>query len=1288
MSKTYSELIKKLNRKGLPKFQGDQESSTFMEAATSDEWFAVPKWIKEQGYPQKVRDFFKNNEWAQVASANLIGLPQAPAMTGQYLGKQLNNNESEENQYGVDNNPYQDRVNRGLKPATTPQRKNISPIAESSFSKDFDFTNNKPSSELLKEAVSGNMLTDDPNIMADYQKAVKEEEPQKRNQYQEINPYAGVDIPSAAVFLGQSIKNKDLLGITAGGLKTGLGVARNIMSGMGMVQRQQDINREYDQNQKENLMGRPVMVGKDGGYIDFSKGGLRKYEEGGKMLPEEKVLTGEIMTGISENNKVVQPNAELENGEYIHSQDGSSIKVEGRDHKTDKDGNVVEGGGEKVELKEGDRVISNHLKLKGDNAKELSKMFDMKVSAKDTYAKAVDKAYSKIGLQKLIKEEESIIKKIKETKDVKDETTQNLNKEFLSKRLNEIQEKKQELEPQRQEILTTVFNLQEASKPKEEQAPQEAFQDGGVMSLAKQMNMSPERAQALIEEFKKGGKYKDYQPGGTAMYNDPDIDFSGANVINPMPAGQKTNIPFVNQFGNLTPEDIQNSIQRNSWYFSQHPDFNIGNQNDVLQYQKTYNQKARQLGLPTVKEDGLWGEQTNSIRLNVELPSEDLSQGAIQNLQAPQSNVAPTDKFLTPSPNTKNKQLVGEESNADDKEKDKKSKDRNKNYGALPLTPDQGVLPPSAMASQLNVERRFDRVDPNLMSAEQMIVENNRAAQSAIQAAADLPDSQRAATIAQINANLQNANNQAIAQIESANTQVLNQVEAQNAQVQMAEENARVQDALGYEQRQQTAEAITEENWRQFYNYLRKLNAVNFNDVRRRNTLNQMFENYKIDSLGNVAMTGESPSAQDFLAGISSQSEWDKFRNMSYEEVQAYQAKRRKEAKEKLEKQAVAQEGGIYTIKKGDTLSKIAANNNTTVAEIAKLNNIEDVNKIYAGDNIVLRKAPNTTQIESKPPSQANSRPVPQVDPDIDFSNFSMDKYRIAPATPRETVEKTSSFNTITPLKEEVLKTNLILDKNLDLKSLSKQEIIDLQKDLVSRGYDLGKFGKNKDGVDGTLGTKTKKAYRDYIKSKEEKTENNDNLFSINPSDKCDTEFCTAYVGEQLENMFGEEGRQALNAYGDAWTFNSNILDFGGQEIFSIFPDKKPDIKGGAKEIERYIQDRIEKTDSLDYKKIKAGDTLNIFYPGSDFAEKAYNEGDKYFTSHAGIVKKDKKGNLFVEHNVGGKVYKNPLKDFVEGKVKNKSGKNMRITAVVRPNYEDVDNDILTKFKKLKKRVI
>lgn len=63
-----------------------------------------------------------------------------------------------------------------------------------------------------------------------------------------------------------------------------------------------------------------------------------------------------------------------------------------------------------------------------------------------------------------------------------------------------------------------------------------------------------------------------------------------------------------------------------------------------------------------------------------------------------------------------------------------------------------------------------------------------------------------------------------------------------------------------------------------------------------------------------------------------------------------------------------------YTIQSGDTLSQLALNNKTTVADLMKANpNITDANKIYAGASLNLPTAPNAV------PTKAPSVPTPVV---------------------------------------------------------------------------------------------------------------------------------------------------------------------------------------------------------------------------------------------------------------------------------------------------------------------
>lgn len=54
---------------------------------------------------------------------------------------------------------------------------------------------------------------------------------------------------------------------------------------------------------------------------------------------------------------------------------------------------------------------------------------------------------------------------------------------------------------------------------------------------------------------------------------------------------------------------------------------------------------------------------------------------------------------------------------------------------------------------------------------------------------------------------------------------------------------------------------------------------------------------------------------------------------------------------------ATAAPAGAYTVKAGDTLSELAARNDTSVARLARINGLDDPDKIYAGDHLRLHPA-------------------------------------------------------------------------------------------------------------------------------------------------------------------------------------------------------------------------------------------------------------------------------------------------------------------------------------------
>ena len=92
-----------------------------------------------------------------------------------------------------------------------------------------------------------------------------------------FNPYAGVDLAQGANALGQSIENKDALGIVAGGAKVLLGTARNVFGGMGQANIRNEGIKNYYDAQRDNIVGK-------------SQQGTLFYEDGGAIYPMEEPI--------------------------------------------------------------------------------------------------------------------------------------------------------------------------------------------------------------------------------------------------------------------------------------------------------------------------------------------------------------------------------------------------------------------------------------------------------------------------------------------------------------------------------------------------------------------------------------------------------------------------------------------------------------------------------------------------------------------------------------------------------------------------------------------------------------------------------------------------------------------------------------------------------------------------------------------------------------------------------------------------------------------------------------
>lgn len=121
------------------------------------------------------------------------------------------------------------------------------------------------------------------------------------------------------------------------------------------------------------------------------------------------------------------------------------------------------------------------------------------------------------------------------------------------------------------------------------------------------------------------------------------------------------------------------------------------------------------------------------------------------------------------------------------------------------------------------------------------------------------------------------------------------------------------------------------------------------------------------------------------------------------------------------------------------------------------------------------------------------------------------------------------------------------------------EDVERLQEFLISKNYDLGSFGPNKDGVDGIYGRLTKRAHKSYLKglspeefnSKEEKS----NLSSTNSKNIIIGDSQTPFVDmntKKAERISKTPGKSSLWEGGKTVSWLISAL-----EIFEVSPDVK-----------------------------------------------------------------------------------------------------------------------------------
>ena len=195
-------------------------------------------------------------------------------------------------------------------PASTPQFQLPTVPTDASMEEIVTPENNNPSKYTTEQALKGEMLTDWGNNLAASNTTAPVTQTQVQGQqtaqpFQFNNYFNGVSIPQAAGYLGESIANKDALGIVTSGTKLAAGLGRNILSGMGSQNRENQIMKQYTEEQRNVLTqaNRPAQL-RDQGYGEDM--GYYYGQEGGQI--------GEAPTASGQEEMVMQVAQALQQG--------------------------------------------------------------------------------------------------------------------------------------------------------------------------------------------------------------------------------------------------------------------------------------------------------------------------------------------------------------------------------------------------------------------------------------------------------------------------------------------------------------------------------------------------------------------------------------------------------------------------------------------------------------------------------------------------------------------------------------------------------------------------------------------------------------------------------------------------------------------------------------------------------------------------------------------------------------------------------------------------------------
>lgn len=609
--------------------------------------------------------------------------------------------------------------------------------------------------------------------------------------------------------LSTGAKTANTITTIASGISGIMGLARNVVSGIAS-EKGTRTNIRLAQEREARQRRQSQMQYKDGGGVYL--GPNNRFDSGS--------LTGEYLYPLPKSMED-QANVEVEKGEYVTQPGEAPMEAMGQKHAD---------GGTPVSLEQGTKVITDDTTIEPDFAKYIRDTYGIKATPKDTYATLMDRYKAKIGLKSAYDDQKKALEKLKKNDKIDDENTRRLNASVLSKAINDSNDTVNGLEGRFTDFANVIYKEQEDRKMKKDEDTY--FAKGGeidniISRSMKEYGLTEEDiAEAKKELLKKvAGIRQKMEIGGTSLF------------------GRK-----------LTFRPIENRFNNDPNYFGyqrQGTDGSYGgiNTDERLNYYKTFNPVAYDAYMGASEgararalQDAIYGQTSSWMGLaTAENP-------IIANAEALRDY---TTLVSFGGEDSQGNYPEDKKAAYHDRMSNSGNGGRNIVGGGLDF-PEVFRMTPGAVTTE-GLERHYaPTVDPVLRSADQYMVEANRAFQSQLDQMGNVPDSQRGALSSNLQAIMSSNIGRYINEVEQGNVAQRTWADNVNARTWTDTYDKNIAQRQGYQSRILQALANTDENWARYFDSVNDEIQQKWNTATTMNTLRSIFGDAKIGPNGQL----------------------------------------------------------------------------------------------------------------------------------------------------------------------------------------------------------------------------------------------------------------------------------------------------------------------------------------------------------------------------------------------------------------------------------------------------